>query len=226
MKMKRTFRNTFVTGLIIVLPVLVTVWVVRFIFSQIDRAVTPVVVQLIRLVGLGQWGELAWVNYLAPLVSVGLALVFISLLGLVGGNVLGRQVLRGVERLVMQIPFVRGIYSATRQFLDTFSGAGGQAFRRVVLVEYPRKGLWTLGLVTSETRGEVQERTAKHVISVFLPTTPNPTSGWLVFVAEDEVIELKMTVDDAFKMVISGGVLSPPWVPEAQEGRADTSNGV
>ena len=211
--MQKTFRSAFVAGLFIVLPVLVTVWVVRFIFGQIDRAVPPVVVELIRLVGLGEWSELAWVNYVAPLVSVGLALIFISLLGLVGGNVLGRQILRGLERLVMQVPFVRGVYSATRQFVDTFSKSGGQAFRRVVLVEYPRPGLWTLGFVTSETKGEVQQRTEPSVIGVFLPTTPNPTSGWLVYVPRKDVVDLDMAVDDAFKLVISGGVLSPPGQP-------------
>ena len=162
---------------------------------------------------LESWLEQAWVDYLAPVVSVTLAVVLICLLGLFGGNVLGKQLLRGIDRLLMQVPFVRGIYSATRQFLDTFAKSGSDAFSRVVLVEYPRKGLWTMALVTSETEGEVQIRLEQRVVSVFIPTTPNPTSGWLLFVPEEDVIALEMSVDDAFKMIISGGILTPPYEP-------------
>ena len=209
--MKSTVRRTFVTGLLIALPLLVTFWVVRFLFGQLDRAVTPLVVRLIRLLGLGQWLEIAWADYFAPLVSVALALFLIYLLGLVGGNVIGRQALHAIDRLLMQVPFVRGIYSATRQFLDTFSQHGGPAFSRVVLVEYPRLGLWTMAFVTNDTNGEVQVRTERKVLSVFIPTTPNPTSGWLLFVPENDIVPLNMSVDDAFKMIISGGILTPPF---------------
>lgn len=212
--MKKTFRRTFLTGLFIVLPVLITFWVIGLLFSQVDAAITPTILNLIHLLSVGEWTEAAWVNWISPVVSLAVAVVIIWLIGLVGGNVLGRQLLRGLEHLMMQVPVVRSIYSATRQFIDTFSATKGQAFSRVVLVEYPRKGLWTLGLVTNETTGEVQARTAEHVVSVFLPTTPNPTSGWLVFVPEKDVVPLTMSVDDAFKMVVSGGVLSPPYTPD------------
>jgi uncharacterized membrane protein len=209
MKMKKTFRNTFVAGLFIILPVLVSIWVIHLLFSIIDRSLTPMVLQVIRWVGLGAWSEMAWLNYLAPLVSVTLAVVIISLAGLLGGNVLGRQVLRGMDWLVKQVPIVRGIYSATRQFIDTFSNAKGNAFRRVVLVQFPHPGLWMIGFVTSETRSEVHRHVGDSAIAVFLPTTPNPTSGWLVYLPAKEVISLQMSVDEAFKVIISGGVLTP-----------------
>lgn len=211
--MKQSMRRTFVAGLVITLPLLITVWIIQFIFSRIDSAVSPVVVKLIRLLGLSRWLEVAWLDYVSPLVAVALGVIAIYLVGLVGGNVLGRQVLKGLERLVMQIPLVRSIYSATRQFFDTFSKASSRSFRRVVLVQYPRQGLWTLGLVTNSAVTDIQTRTHPSVVAVFLPTTPNPTSGWLVFVPNEELIEVSMTVDDAFKMIISGGVLSGAAAP-------------
>lgn len=211
-RVKTTLRRTFVTGLLIVLPGLVTVFVIRFVFAQVNSTVMPMVLKLIPLVGLGRWAEAAWMNYMAPLVSISLTFLLIYLLGLLGENVIGRQVLTFFDRLLRQVPIVRGIYSATSQFIDTFSG-DKKAFSRVVLVEYPRRGLWTMALLTSDTTGEVQHRTAKEVVSVFVPTTPNPTSGWLLFVPSDEIIELEMSVDDAFKMIISGGVLTPQYEP-------------
>lgn len=210
-------RRTFLTGLFIVLPLLITFWVVQFVVYRIDAAVSPLMLQVIRLLGAGQWMEMAWVNYVAPVFSVALAVLLIYMLGLVGGNVLGRQLIKGVEHILLQIPVVRGIYSGTRQFLDTFSNAKGSAFRRAVLVEYPRPGVWSLGFLTNDTEGEVQESTGRDVVCVFIPTTPNPTSGWLAFVPKNDVIQLTMTVDDAFKMIISGGVLSPVYPPIAGE---------
>lgn len=207
---RKTLRRTFLTGLVIVLPVVITGWVVSFVFSLLARTVTPVVLQAIKLVGLGAWIAQAWVNYAAPLVSVALSLLLIYLIGLVGGNVLGRQAVALFDKLMMRLPFVRGIYSATRQFFATFSRSKSEAFSRVVLVEYPRKGLWTMALVTARTDGEVQDRTQQNMISVFVPTTPNPTSGWLLFVPEQDCVFLDMSVDDAFKMIISGGVVTPP----------------
>ena len=133
----------------------------------------------------------------------------IFLIGLLAENVLGRQLLKGLEWLLMQIPFIRGIYSATRQFLETFSGDSTKAFRKVVLFSIHAKGLWTMGLLTGDAKGEVAERIPEKMVSVFVPTTPNPTSGWLIFVPVESVQELDMDVDDAFKMIISGGVLTP-----------------
>jgi len=207
--MKKTFRNTFVTGLLIMLPVLVSIWVINLLFSIIDRSLTPIVLQFIRLVGLGAWSEMAWLNYVAPLVSVTLAVILISVAGLLGGNVMGRQILKGMDWLVKQVPLVRNIYSATRQFIDTFSSAKGSGFHRVVLVQFPHPGFWMIGFVTSEARGEVQSHVGESAIAVFLPTTPNPTSGWLVYLPEKDVLPLKMSVDEAFKVIISGGVLTP-----------------
>ena len=209
-KKQTSYKRTFLTGLVVLTPVLVTIWVVKFVLAQISGTVNPLVLRGIRLIGSGAWLETAWVNFVSPIISVLLAVLMIYFLGTLAGNVLGRQLIQWLEKLLMTIPVVRGIYSATRQFLETFSGDKTKAFNKVVLFEYPRQGLWTMGLLTGKTRGEVRERSGQDMVSVFVPTTPNPTSGWLIFVPIGDIQELDMSVDEAFKMIISGGVLTPP----------------
>jgi uncharacterized membrane protein len=205
--MQRTFRSTFVAGLFICLPLAVTIWTIQFVFSRVEQLLTPIVMDLGILMGLGPWLKAAWADYAAPVVSVALGVLAIWFVGLVGGNVLGRQLLRGLERLVLQVPVVRSIYGATRQFIEAFSPGAGRSFSRVVLVQYPRPGVWTLGLVTNTHNEDISQQVGTAVVSVFMPTTPNPTSGWLAFVPDNELISLTMSVDDAFKLIVSGGVL-------------------
>ncbi len=222
------FRRTFFTGLIIVIPVFVTIWLISLIFGAVDGTVTPVLTEAVRLITPGVWLANAWVKYIAPLVSVLLAVLIIYFIGLIGGNVLGRQVLHWLESILMHIPVVRGIYSATRQFVDTFSRPGGNAFRSVVMVEFPREGAWTLGLVTGEASGEVAARAKSKLITVFVPTSPNPTGGYVLFVPDDRVIRLEMSVDDALKLIISGGILTPdaaPAPPALTAGAQETPQG-
>jgi len=222
-KKKRTFKRTFLTGLLIILPVFITYWVMRFIFAQIDQAVTPTIRQAVVWAGFQWLLEEGWVPYIAPMVSVTLLVLLIYAIGLFGGNVLGQQILDGVDKLLRSIPLVRGIYTATRQFVDTFAKEG-KSFRKVVLVEYPRKGLWTIALLTGDATGEVAYRADQELVSVFVPTTPNPTSGWLLFVPTTDLVELDMSVDDAFKLIISGGVLTPEFVPKEPHALPRASN--
>lgn len=205
--MQHNFRRTFVAGLFICLPLFVTLWTIQFIWVHIENTVTPLVLQSMRLAGLGDWLKVAWVNYLAPLLSVGLGIMAIWAVGLIGGNVIGRQVLRLLEKLVLHVPIVRSIYGATRQFVSTFSQGQGRSFSRVVLVEYPRPGVWTLGFVTNDAPKFVQANSQEKMTSIFIPTTPNPTGGWLLFVPDAQLKDVAMSVDDAFKLIISCGVL-------------------
>lgn len=207
--MHHNFRRTFVAGLFICLPLFVTLWTIQFIWGRIEDTVTPLVLQSMRLAGLGDWLKVAWVDYLAPLLSVGLGILAIWAVGLVGGNVIGRQALRLFEKLVLHVPIVRSIYGATRQFVSTFSQASGRSFSRVVLIEYPRAGVWTMAFVTNDAPSLVPSPAGQKMTSVFLPTTPNPTGGWLLFVVDDTLIDVPISVDDAFKLIISCGVLRP-----------------
>ena len=205
---RRNFRRTLLTGFFIILPLAVTLWFLQLVFGAVDRAMTPVILRTFHLVGFGEWSTVAWVKVFLPIASLTVAVLFTWLLGLVGVNVVGRQIVGWLERLVQQIPVVRSVYSATRQFVDTFSSGDGRSFNRVVLVEWPQKGSWTIGLVTQDTAGEIRQKLGlKKLLSVYVPTTPNPTGGYLIFVAEESVMPLAMSVDEALKMVISLGVL-------------------
>jgi uncharacterized membrane protein len=217
------FRRTFITGLLIVLPVIVTYWLLALIIGAIDASITPVLTEVVRFIGPDEWLQYAWVHYLSPLVSVFLAVAVVYFIGLVGGNVLGRQILRVVEGMLLRIPVVRGIYSAVRQFVDTFSRPEGAAYRGVVLVEFPRPGSWSLGLITGNASNEVTARIGQSLVSVFVPTTPNPTGGYLIFVPEERALRLEMSVDEALKMIISGGVLTPESAPAADATAASGS---
>ena len=208
-KPAKSKRRTFLTGLIVAAPILVTLWLVTLLFDQVSSYIAPALFGLARFFGFAGEPMRGWIETIVQLLSVGVGALGIFLIGLLAENVLGRQLLKGLEWLLMQIPFIRGIYSATRQFLETFSGDSTKAFRKVVLFEYPRKGLWTMGLLTGDAKGEVAQKVPEKMVSVFVPTTPNPTSGWLIFVPIESVQELEMSVDDAFKMIISGGVLTP-----------------
>ena len=125
-------------------------------------------------------------------------------------GILGRAINHLFEGILNRLPVIRSLYSAIKQIMETVLANKSSAFRECVLIEYPRKGVWTVGFITGNTKGEVQERTPEKLINVFVPTTPNPTSGFLLFVPEQDVIRLKMPIEDGLKMVVSGGIVTPP----------------
>ncbi|MEE8563923.1 MAG: DUF502 domain-containing protein, partial [Alphaproteobacteria bacterium] len=143
--------------------------------------------------------------------GLGLIIVLIGLvlIGALTANLLGRTFLRIFERVLERMPIIRGIHATFKQVFETILSHQSDAFRQVVLVEYPRRGIWALGFLTGETLGEVQNLTAEKVLNIFLPTTPNPTSGFLLFLPEDDVVVLDMTVEEGIKMVMSGGIVTP-----------------
>jgi uncharacterized membrane protein len=146
-----------------------------------------------------------------PLIGLVLTTLFVYLLGLFAANITALKLVTWIESGILRVPLVRSIYGPSRQLLDAFTLSGDRHFSRVVLVEYPRRGLWTIGLVTREARHTIGAVGAtEHVsVPVFLPTTPNPTSGWMILVPEDELIELEISIEDGLKMVVSGGIVSP-----------------
>lgn len=198
--MKRTLKRYFITGLLIVVPLGLTFYVLVLIVGLMDAVLTYLPKPL-------QPG-----TYL-PFHIPGLGIIFtvltILLVGLLATNLLGKRLIEVGEGLLDRIPFLRSIYNSTKQFLETFLSKEHQGFRRVVLVEFPRKGLYSIGFVTGVTKGEVQDKTQERVVNVFLPTTPNPTTGYYLLVPEKDTIPLEMTVEDAFKLIITGGMVSP-----------------
>jgi uncharacterized membrane protein len=148
-----------------------------------------------------------------PGLGVVIAVVFLTLLGAVATNFFGRTLLSMGESLLDRMPIIRSIYSTLKQIFETVASTNSGSFKDVVLVEYPRKDIWAIAFVTSETKGEIQDRTIEDVVNVFLPTTPNPTSGFLLFVPKKDLVYLNMTVDDGMKYIISAGLVVPPRRP-------------
>lgn len=205
----RFLRRTFLTGLLILLPLFVTYILIDFLFDLFAGVGAPLVKGLFRVLRTDGY---EWVRPLVPMVNLGLALAAIFLLGLVGTNIIGRKVLGTFEALLMRLPLVKTIYSATKQVVQTLQGPG-RSFQRVVLIEYPRKGLWMVGFVAAERRDTMNLVSSDKVLTVYIPTTPNPTSGFLVLVSPAEVIDLDFNVEEAFKFIVSTGIVGKDLAP-------------
>lgn len=204
-------RSKLVRGVLLVLPLLVTVWLLGILFDVVNHNVTPWVRRLVSRLGIEELeGLLARVGI--PLMSLVLTVGLIYLVGLLASNLALRRIGRSIEAVILRIPLVKGIYGSARQLLDAFSVGGKRTFSKVVIVEYPRIGVWTVGFVTREVRHRLSSpQTGKETrsVPVFLPTTPNPTSGWMVLVPTGDLRVLDMTVEDGIKLVVSGGIVGP-----------------
>jgi uncharacterized membrane protein len=153
-------------------------------------------------------------DYYIPGLGIVTLFLFILLAGVLATNILGKKIVELWEYFLKRVPVVRNIYSVFKSVVDTVSLQGKENFRRVVLIEFPRKGQYSLAFVTGVTPGEIQEVTQQNVVNVYVPTTPNPTSGYLLLVPEEDIIPLSMSVEDGMKMIISGGLYSPPFSEE------------
>lgn len=196
-------RTNIITGLLVTIPLFVTYFFLRAVVVSLDSwLISAIPVQYqpsslfpgTHIYGLGLFG----------------VLVLLFFAGLFARNFFGKKLVQFWEYLIKGIPGVRTVYSATKQIVDTIGQSNSKSFREVVLLEYPRKGLWSLAFVTSSTKGEVQKVTDEELVSIFLPTTPNPTSGFLLFVPKKDITVLDMSVDQGVKMVISAGIVVPP----------------
>jgi uncharacterized membrane protein len=194
-------RKWLVAGLLAIVPVAVTVAVLRWIVTTLDATleILPESWQPDRLIG-----------FHIPGFGVLLTLAILLLVGAIVSNFIGRRIVRWGDQLVTRIPVVRSIYSSVKQVSDTLFSPGGNAFRTAVLVQWPRPDVWTIGFVTGSPGGDVTNYLVGDYVSVYVPTTPNPTGGYFVMLRKADCIELKMTVDEALKYVISMGVVAPP----------------
>ncbi len=207
-------RTHFVRGLLIVLPAIITFWLLRILFGVVSGNVTPWVLR-----GLAA-GGVPWVNdwharFLVPVIGLVLTLLLIYLIGLIAANLVGQRVLLWFEGGVLKIPLVKSIYGGARQLLDAFGSGTSGTFTRVVLVQYPRAGVFTVGFVTSELRVEMPlgEGVVSSVM-VFFPTTPNPTSGWLAIIPETDIINFDLSIEEGVKLIVSGGIVTPAKLSE------------
>ncbi len=198
----RALRNYLIAGLLVWIPIMVTVWVVRFLSGILDQS-------LVLLPP--PWRPEALVGHYIPGLGIVLSLLLLLVTGVLLRNLLGRQALAGMESLIRRVPVIGAVYGGAKTFSETVLTDKGRSFKQVVMVEFPRKGIFSIGFITSEELEEVQAKTAQDVVCVFVPTTPNPTTGFIVLVSRDEVVALDMTVDEAFRMLLTLGVVVPTW---------------
>jgi len=198
-----SLRSYLLTGLVVWMPILVTMVVLRFIIDLLDKtiALIPHAYQPQQLIGFN-----------VPGFGVLLSLILLLVTGMVATNLLGQRLVTWSEAVLDRIPLVRTIYNGSKQVMQALFATNSQAFRKVVLIQYPRKGIWSIAFHTGSPPAEISEHTGKEMLTVFIPTTPNPTSGFLMMVPKSDTMELSMSTEAALKLIISLGVM-PPVVP-------------
>ena len=196
-------RTSFLTGLIVIAPVGLTIWLMWTLIGWVDGFVLPLIPDRY------QPEEYLGLNFRG--VGVVIFLVFTVIVGWVAKGLIGRSLIRFAESLVNRMPVVRSIYSGVKQIAETVFAQSERSFQKACLIQYPRKDIWAIGFISTEARGEVNAKaeTGSDLLSVFVPTTPNPTSGFLLFFPREDVIELDMSIEDAAKLVISAGLVYP-----------------
>ncbi len=216
MTLMQRLRGNFLTGLVVVAPIMLTVYLIWIFVGFIDDRILPLVP--------GRYRIDTMLGREIPGFGVFVFLVVTTLIGYFTKGLFGRQFLRWGEQLVDRTPIVRSIYAAVKQIIETIFAQSNTSFQSACLVEYPRKGIWAMAFVSTAARGEIPVKSGEpDMVSIFLPTTPNPTSGFLLFVPRSDVVILDMSVEDAAKLVISAGLVVPPTPEEIKAGRRPAS---
>lgn len=210
--MFRSLRNAFITGIVVILPLGVTFILINFLLDRLGNPASQFFFWYLD----SEWRNLPAVKFALEATSVFVVFSLITVFGYGSRFVLGRIILVGLERLLDRVPFINTVYRTVKQIVDTFSQQEKAVFQEVVLIEYPRKRCYVLGFLTSTAKGEIQANTGEHIVNVFVPTTPNPTSGFLLMLPEEDIKQLQMSIADGMKLVISGGAV----VPDPKTGEA------
>lgn len=196
-------RGNFFTGLIIVAPIVITIYLIWTVVTFIDARIVPLVPEL--------YNPSTYLGKDIPGFGVVIFLISTAIIGALAKGLFGRQILRVWEGLIGRTPIVRSVYSGLKQIVETILSQSNSNFQHACMIEYPRKGIWAIAFISTASKGEVLQKAGQsEMLSVFLPTTPNPTSGFLLFVPRKDVVVLDMTVEDAAKLVISAGLVVPP----------------
>ena len=195
-------RAYLLAGILITAPISITFYLAWIFIGFVDSKVTPLIP--------AKYNPETYLPFALPGLGLIILVLGLIVIGALTAGFFGRVWVRISERILSGMPVIRNVYSAVKQILETVLAQQSNAFREAVLVEYPRRGLWAIAFITGTTEGEVQSVTEEECINIFLPTTPNPTSGFLLFVPKKDLVSLSMTVEEAIKMVISGGIVTPP----------------
>ena len=222
--MLRSIRTAFITGLLILLPLGVTVFIVNIVLNRVGNPASELFFRFID----ENIRELPTVEIPLQLLSLLIVVFIITALGYFSRIFIGQLLLKFFERIFTQLPLISQVYNTVKQLVDTFSQQKKAVFQEVVMIEYPRKGIYAIGFLTNQAKGEVQSVTGENLVNVFVPTTPNPTSGFLLMLPKQEVIPLQMSVADGMKTIISGGAVTPPFENSENglEGKDDRSGSI
>jgi len=204
-RFKQDLKNDLIAGLLVVIPLATTIWLGFTVATWVINFLTRIPKQLNPFDSL----DPLLTNLLNLAVGFAVPLFSILLIGLMARNIVGRWLLDVGEKILQAIPFAGAVYKTLKQLLETILKDSKSRFRGVVMVEYPRKGVWSLGFITGQLPKALQTHLSEPMLSVFIPTTPNPTSGWYAVIPESEAINVSMSIEDAFKVLISGGIVSP-----------------
>ena len=206
--MLRWLRNRFLTGLVVAAPIGITIWLIIAFVSFADRVIKPLIP--------ARYNPESYLPFAIPGMGLLIAILGLTLLGALAANIFGRTLLDVGERIVNSVPFIRNIYSALKQIVETVFQSQSTAFQEVVLVEYPMEGSYAVAFVASHGKGVIKSVVGKgdEVIGVFIPTTPNPISGFLLFIPRSRAIALDLSVEEAAKLIISFGMVTPDRLPE------------
>ena len=194
-------RGRFLAGMVIAAPIAITFYVLQFLINFIDNRVKPLLPPVIQ--------PETYTNYAIPGFGVLVMIVALTILGGVATNLIGRSVISAADRILSRLPIVRNVYAAFKQLTEVIANNQQSSYDRVVLIEYPKRGSWCIGFVSTGAKGEIRTRLGEGYIGVFVPTTPNPTSGFLMYVKTEECIEMDMTIEEGAKMILSAGLVVP-----------------
>ena len=201
-------RGRFFAGMVIAAPLAATYFILQFLITFIDNQVRPLLPPVLK--------PETYTNYAIPGFGVIVMVIALTILGAVMANLVGRSILAAADRILSRIPIVRNVYAAVKQLTEVLANNKQASFDRCVLIEYPKKDSWCIGFVSSHAKGEIGAKLGSHRLGVFVPTTPNPTSGFLIYVDEVETIALDMSVEEGAKMILTAGLVVPDYVDAAK----------
>ena len=211
-------RTYFLAGILITAPIGLTIYLAWLVISFIDERVFSVIP--------ARYNPETYLPFSIPGIGLILAAIALTIIGAITAGFLGRLFRRLSEAVLNRLPIIRSLYTAIKQIIETVFANQSAAFREVVLIEYPRRDAWSVGFITGSIKGEIRAHLRRPMVNVFIPTTPNPTSGFLLFVPDEDVIRLAMSVEDGIKLVISGGIITPADMPPARQDAAALSRSV
>jgi uncharacterized membrane protein len=201
-------KRKIIAGFFIILPLIVTILLLTYIFDKVNRYITPYVFKLFKLLKIGiQSDQLTTIAL--GIIGFIFTIFIIYVIGLLGTNIIGKRLITAFDNIMLRVPLIKGIYGGARQLMQALSVDKMAGFERVVLIQYPRKGIYALGFATSETAEGIEKNIQQELMNIFIPTSPFPASGMLILVPRKDVIFIDISLEDAFKLIVSGGIVMP-----------------